>query len=233
MAMDREDFRDEVRANIRRDVEGVSNARINRWLDWSQQYLADLHTYEEMRVKDVSLNTKASDNSLDWPIRMKDLYSMTVQDGARSRKLIYVKARDFDEQVPRTATYSNNLPEWYVDYGSTFELFPIPDAIYNCPARISRYPIDFADDDAESVLLRKDALITALATTFGFWSLRELEDAAYWGSEMVPPLYNASLTGDHSGEDWSPVARGFGMGSVTLQGKWWTNPFTARSVPGF
>lgn len=229
MAMDREDFRDEVRENIRRNETGVANARINRWLNWSQDYLADLHTYEEMRVRDTSLSTTASYNQLSWPTRMKDLYSITVQDGARSRKLTYVPARRFDEIVPRTATFSENMPEWYVDYGSTFELFPIPDAIYSCPVRISRYPIDFADDNAVSVLLKKDALITAIATTFGFWSLRELEDASYWGSEMVPPLYSASLSGDHSGEDWVPVARGFGAASATVQGNWWQNPFTGRA----
>ncbi len=155
MAMDREEFRDEVRENIRRNTTGVSDARINRWLDWSQQYLCDLHTYEEMRVLDTSKSTVASNNALTWPDRMKDLYTVTAQDGARSRKLIYVLARRFDEVVPRAAIFSENLPEWYVDYGSTFELFPIPDAVYSCRIRISRYAIDFADDDAVSALLRK------------------------------------------------------------------------------
>ena len=233
MAMDREEFRDEVRENIRRNVTGVSDARINRWLDWSQQYLGDLHTYEEMRVLDTSKSTSDGDNSLTWPTRMKDLYTMTVQDGARSRKLTYVPARSFDTVVPRSASFSENLPEWYVDYGSTFELFPIPDATYNCRIRISQYAIDFANDDAVSALLRKDALITAITTTFGFWSLRELEDAAYWGAEMVPPLYEASLAGDHSGEDWTPVARGFGTQSLSVQGNWWENPFTGRATPGY
>lgn len=232
MAMDREDFRDEVRENIKRDTDGVSDARINRWINWAKDYLADLHTYEEMRVRDTSKSTTGSDNSLAWPTRMKDLYSATVQDGARSRKLIYVPARDFDRVVPRAATYTENLPEWYVDYGSSFELFPIPNTTYNVPMRISQYPIDFADDDAVCALLRKDALITAIATTFGFWTLREIEDASYWGGELVPALYEASLTGDHSAEDWVPIARGFGGAPATVTGQWWTNPFTGRSVPG-
>lgn len=231
MAMDREDFRDEVRENIRRDTDGVSAARINRWLDWAQQYLADLHTYEEMRYKDITKETTDGDNSLTWPTRMKDLHSATIIDGARSQKLTYVSARDFDTVVPRPATYSEGLPSWYVDFGSTFELFPIPDTTYPVYIRISKYPPDFADDAAVSELLRKDALISAIATTFGFWTLRELEDAAYWGKEMVGVLYQASLTGDHSAEDWVPVARGFGSGTAaSLTGQWWTNPFTGRRV---
>jgi hypothetical protein len=232
MDMTGTDFMSEVRENVKRDTNGVSDARILRWVNWAQGYLADLHTYEEMRIRDVSLSTADGDNSLAWPTRMKDLYSATVQDGARSRKLVYVLARDFDTVVPRAATYSENLPEWYVDYGSSFELFPIPDAIYNVPMRISRYPADIAAGTS-SALLRKDALLCAMSTVFGFYSLREIEDAAYWGGEIVPALYNASLTGDHSAEDWVPVARGFGVSSATLTGSWWLNPFTGRSVPGY
>ncbi len=233
MAMDREDMRDEVRANIKRTVEGVADARINRWLNWGKDYLADLHTYEEMRKSDTSKSTTASTSTISWPTRMKDLYSMVVRDGARSRKLTYVKARDFDTVVPRPDTHGTGLPSWYVDYGSTFELFKVPDDTYSLVIRMSQYPSDFADDAAVSDLLRKDALIVAVATVFGFWSLRELEDAAYWGSQLVPPLYEASLTGDHSGEDWVPIARGFGGGAVApITGQWWLNPFTGRQVSG-
>ena len=233
MAMNREDIREEVRANIKRTVTGVSNARIHNWINWAQGYLCDLHTWEEMHSKDTSLATADGNNSVSWPTRMKDLYSVTVQDGARSRKLVYVNARDFDTVVPRPATYTEDLPSWYVDYHSTFELFPIPDAIYSLVIRCSVYAIDFANDAAVSALLRKDALLCGIATVFGFWSLRELEDAAYWGTQVVPPLYEASLTGDHSGEDWTPVARGFSTQQSTVQGEWWTNPFVGRNVPGY
>jgi len=228
MAMDREDMRDEVRENIKRTVDGVSDTRINRWLNWGQGYLADLHTYEEMRSNDTSKACTADSVSVTWPTRMKDLYSVTVQDGARSRKLIYVHARDFDRIVPRPATYTTGLPNWYVDYGSTFELFNIPDDTYSLVIRASIFPIDFADDDAESSLLRKDALICAIATVFGFWTLREIEDATYWGQQVVPPLYEASLTSDHSGEDWVPIARGFTTQQPVLAGEWWTSPFAGR-----
>lgn len=231
--MDREALRDEVRANIKRTVDGVSAARINTWLNWAQGYLADLHTYEEMRSNDTSKSTTESSVSVTWPTRMKDLYSMKVQDGARSRKLIYVPARSFDTVIPRPATYTEGLPSWYVDYGSTFEVFQIPDADYDLVIRCSTYPADFAADATESSLLRKDALICAIATVFGFWTLREIEDAAYWGQQVVPPLYEASLTSDHSGEDWVPIARGFRAAAPTLQGNWWSNPFTGRSVPGY
>jgi len=230
--MDREDLRDEVRSNIKRTTDGVANTRINTWLNWAQGYLADLHTYEEMHSNDTSKTCTESSVVVAWPTRMKDLYSVTVQDGSRSRKLIYVHPRDFDRVVPRPATYTEGLPNWYVDYASTFEVFNIPDDDYDLVIRCSVYPIDFADDDAESTLLRKDALLCAMATVFGFWSLREIEDATYWGQTVVPPLYNASLTSDHSSEDWVPIARGFTAQPSTLTGEWWKSPFAGRSVPG-
>ncbi len=234
MAMDREEMRDEVRFNIKRTTTAYPDAKINFRLNWGQDYLADLHTYEEMRVGDTSKATVANDASVAWPTRMKDLYSMVVRDGARSQKLIYVIAREFDTKVPRPLTYSTGLPSHYVDYGTTFELFKVPDAIYSLIIRCSQYPIDFASDAAESALLRKDALIIAVATVFSFWSLRELEDASYWARELVAPLYEASLTSDHSAEDWTPIARGFSTRpGATIQGEWWKNPFTGRAVPGY
>ena len=232
MAMDSEDSRSEVRENIKRTTEGVSPARINRWLNWAKDYVADLHTYEEMRKK-YTTQTVASQVSYGFPTRMKDIYSMTFQDGASSRKLTYVPGRQFDRVVPRPEVVSTGRSQWYVDYGVNFELYRIPDTAYRLNLRCSIYPADFADDDATCDLLRKDALICAIATTFGFWSLRELEDATYWGQQVVPPLYEASLTSDHSGEDWQPIARGFTAHAPTLAGNWWTNPFTGRNVPGY
>ena len=231
MAMDREALRDEVRANIKRTTSGVANTRINQWLDWGQTYVADLHTYEEMRKK-YTASTADGTKLYTFPSEMKDIYTLTVQDGASSQALIYVPARHFDNIVPRSEQTSENRPRWYVDYGASFECYPIPDAVYTLNMRCSIYPSDFSADTSESTLLRKDALIAALATTFGFWSLREIEDATYWGSQIVPFLYKASLSSDHSGEDWKPVARGFDSrsGGTGLVGEYWTSPFVGRRL---
>lgn len=230
MAMTREDMRDEVRENIKRTVSGVSAARIDRWLDWGKDYIADLHTYEEMR-ETFTASTVANQDNYGFPTRMKDIYSLVLRDGASSRKLIYTTARNFDEKIPRPLTHSTGKPDYYIDYGVNFELFRVPDTTYPLILRCSLYPADFATDASTCDLVRKDALICAIATVFGFWTLRELEDATYWGSQMVPSLYEASLTSDHSAEDWTPIARGFGQShAVTLSGQWWTNPFTGRGV---
>ena len=233
MALTRTQMVEEVRFNIKRKVTGYTNERIQIRLNWAQDYLADLHVYEEMRKVYVG-ETTADQLRYGFPTRMKDIYSMTLQDGASSRPLTYVNPRHFDRSVPRPETASTGRSSWYVDYGVNFEVYRIPNAAYALNLRCSIYPADFSSDSSEATLTRKDNLIIAIATVFCLCQLRELEDAAYWGAEMVPPLFDASLTSDHSAEDWKPVARGFTTGVyTTLQGSWWLNPFTGRSVPGY
>jgi len=234
MAMDLENIYDEVRENIKRTEDAVSNARIIRWINWAQGYLADLHTYEEMR-EIYSGSTIDGTARYGFPTGMKDVYSMTLQDGASSRILEYINPRHFDNNIPRPATYAEGKSDAYVDYGTNFQLFPIPDDAYSLILRCSIYPTDFetdgTDDAEEMTLLRKDALIVAMTTTFGFWMLKEIDDAAYWGANLVPSLFDASLATDHSAEDWKPIARGFiahATKVAPLTGQWWTNPFTGR-----
>jgi len=232
MAMTTADFQDEVRENIKRDSTGVSDARILRWVNWSKDYLADLHTYEEMR-EIYDGETVADQKRYGFSTRMKDIYDITIQDGARSNKLTYVPARSMDTMIPRTEVWGTGFPDWYVDYGINFELYRTPDDAYDMVLRCSLYPIDLSASTDECVLLRKDALICAIATTFGFYALREIEDAAYWGSVIVPVLFEASLKSDQSAEDWTPVVRGFGDSASNggqLTGQWWTNPFAGRRV---
>jgi len=230
MAMTRAEMRPEVRFNIKRKISGFTDAQIDTRLNWSQDYISDLHTYEEMR-ESYTGDTVDGQKKYGFPARMKDIYSMTFQDGANSTKLTYVYARNFDTQVPRPLTIGTGKSSVYVDYGVNFELYKIPDNTYSLVLRASIYPIDFASDSSVSTLLRKDNLIVSIATVFCLQTLRELEDAAYWGGQMVPPLYEASLTSDHSGEDWTPVARGFGDGGkAVISGEWWLNPFTGRRV---
>jgi len=160
---------------------------------------------------------------------MKDIYSITIQDGSNSRKLIYVHPMNFDSMVPRPATYSEGVPHWYVDYGTQFELFKIPDDSYTGVRRYSQYPSPLTADPQASDLTNKDALIVAGATAFGFWAIREIEDAEYWNNVVYKTLLGEALETDHSAEDWTPIARGFSIGGTAAPiGEWWTNPFVGR-----
>ena len=210
MAMTGTQFIDEVRSNIKRTEDGVASTRIMLWVNWAQSQIADWHTYEEMgRV--LTGSTVANQKRYGFPDQMKDIMSMTLQDGASSSKLTYVYYREFDAKVPRPEQTTTGRPNWYVDFGTQFELYRIPDTVYTLNLRASIYPTDYAvsTTSTASALVRKDALITAVATMFGFLSLRELEDATYWKNEVAKPLFIASLETDHRDVDWTPIARGF------------------------
>jgi len=226
--MTRAEIRAEVRSNIKRTVDGVPDTRINMWVNWGQALIADWHSWEEMR-KIYTATTANGQKKYGFPTRMKDIYSITLQDGASSRKLVYVSPREFDTKVPRPEQTTKGRPTYYVDYGVNFELYRIPDKVYTLNLRCSVYPADLTADSAESELLRKDALIVACATMFGFLSLREIEDATYWKNEVAVPLYQSSLTSDHSAEDWLPIARGYDAGAERV-GEYWSNPLV-QSMP--
>jgi len=234
MAMTGADFIDEVRENIRRNSDGVSDTRILRWVNWAKDFIADLHTYEEMKKNYVG-STTSSQKRYGFPTNMKDIYTMTLQSGAESRKLDYVHPRTMDRAVPRFEAYTEGKPSQYVDYGANFELFLIPDDEYTLNLRCTLYPDDLTNTStawssyATCYFKRKDALISAIATVFGFYSLREVEDAAWWANNIVPELYAASLTSDHTAVDWGPKARQFTSGGALI-GNWWKNPFTGRTV---
>ena len=212
--MDRDEFVDEIRADLRRKSTALASTRIITWMNWAQEFIADWHTYEEMR-KNYTGETVDGTLRYGFPIRMKDIHSMVLDtESTESRKLTYVKARDLDRVVPRPEQNSEGKPRFYVDYGVNFELYRIPDDEYTLKLRCSVFPQEFTSSTQESDLLRKDQLICAVTTMIGFAKLKEIEYAQWWKSEMVKPLFDASITSDHSGEDWNPVMRGFSTASV-------------------
>lgn len=232
MAMNREELRDELRGNVDRTTGGVSDARLNTYINWSQQRIADQWTFEEMRRLFAGSVTDGV-SKYGFPTLMKDIFTMRVINDSDSRTLTYVPAREFDQIIPRPATYTEDTPNWYVDYGINFEVFPIPDQTYDVELRCSLYPAEMDEDTDESELLRKDKLIICGATIFALYSLKEYEEAAYWSNEIWTTLMAEAQNTDHSAEDWTPAARPFRSPAVDdvgtgTAGKYWQSPWIGR-----
>ena len=51
MAKTRYEMATQVRLNLKRDTEGIPGSIVDDWVEWSQQRIADLHTFEEMNVR--------------------------------------------------------------------------------------------------------------------------------------------------------------------------------------
>ena len=184
MAMLMSAIRDEVRENLHRKVTALTDARIEVWINWVQRRIADVYTWEEMREVWYS-NTVADQSDYGFPTRMKDIFDFVRRDGSNSIKLTYVPARHFDEMVLRPLTDGTGRPTLYVDYGTNFELYKIPDsASYVMRLRVSLFLVDMSASDS-SELLDKDHIIVSGTTAWVFMSLRELEDAGNWDRMYV------------------------------------------------
>ncbi len=209
MALTLTNMQDEIRAITRRDSTAFSDTRLNYYINWAQRWVADVHTFEEMFILDTATySTTTNLQTYSFPTRMKDIYSIRLIDGSNSLKLTYVYPRHFDDAHPYPESDTTGKPEWYVDYGTIYELYPIPDAAYHLEIRYSRFPADLSGATDVSALDNKDRLIICKASAFVLRTVRELDDAEYWEGEADRELL-AKLETDHSGEDWTPVARGF------------------------
>ncbi len=212
MGMTLQELRNEVRENIHRPAEGFSDDRVDTRLNWAQDEIGGLHTFKEMK-RVFTRDTVASQKRYGFPERMKEIVSLVLEDGTNSRKLRYYRSREADMDVPYPEDDLENIPVVWVDYGTNFELGPIPNDAYGMILRAGIFVSDFALDSDESGLLRKDSLIVAVATRLCFYALRELEDAEYWARTEVARLFVEAIGKDDSTKDWNPVARPF-----TLQG---------------
>ena len=88
---------EEVRTTLRRKIDALSDIRVNRFINWGQRRLARNYTFPEMKqYSDVTIT--ADTYRFPFPTRMKDLVSLTLQDGSMSRKLTYVLLNVFTQQ---------------------------------------------------------------------------------------------------------------------------------------
>ena len=227
--MTHSELRDEVRANVRRSTNALANSRITTWLNWAIDLIADLHTFEEMR-QIVTGSTQADYKRYSFPSSMKDIHSLKLIDGTMSRKLICVSSRHFDKNIPRPETYAKGRSTWYVDYGTLFELYKIPDKAYDLELRASFYPTHLSGD-ADTIKIGllnvsfsriADKLSCYAATAEGLDSLKEHDDAKTWWNKFYA-AYKVALQTDHSAEDWEPIAREFTSTRVAT-GEYWNNP---------
>ena len=221
---------EEVRPTLRRKVDALADARVKRFINWGQRRLARNHTFREM--KQYSDVTIAEDTyRFAWPPRMKNLVSLTVQDGANSRKLTYVYHREFDRIVPRPEEITTGRPVWFVDYGVEYEILPIPDADYTGTLRFSQYPIDYDLDTDTSSFVERDQIIVAAACAHGFGTLQEYSDSAAWNA-IYKALRDEAIAEEVPEPDWLPIARGFSTGYTPPGYASHENPFYRRGHRG-
>lgn len=195
------------------------------WLNRIMYRISRQHDFPEL-LKKYSSATVDGTKNYSFPTNYKTIFDLTVIDGYSSVKLALVLPEHFDKRIPYPEQYTERLPRWYVPYGDSFDLYPIPDDAYTLYCRCVLWPtIITATSDLVSFTPDKDDILVAGMTKEGFAYLQMYEDAAYWTKEYATLLQEA-IALDRKLPDWYPVAQGFDSGySTTFIGEYWNDPF--------
>lgn len=186
------------------------------------------HDFREHR-KIYSASTTINVKNYALPTSWKTIYDLRLIDGTSSRKLEHLQGQSFDEQVTYPEAQSTGRPNWYVPYGNSFDLYPIPVASYVMYIKCTIWPTKITattetvtyDDD-------KDDLLVYGMTEELFQLLQMYEDSAVWSSKFGTALGEA-IDVDGKYPDWNPVGQGFGFSQHRYVGDPWIDPFCRRN----
>ena len=233
MALSRLNMANEVLDNLGRSSAGQTrsgttlSAMVIRWLDRAQVRIT---RRAELLFKIATASTTASQLTYAFPSNVKTVFSIRLEDGTNSRKLIPVMPWEFDYLVPRPASNTTGRPDFYVPYkaSNTFELFRIPDATYTMRLRYSIWPTALTTDsqttDFQAAGIDTDDVMIYFATEEGFNWLQEFVDAKVWMNRANDRLKEIIESEEHW-PDWEPVSRGFDSTHSRILGEYHKDPF--------
>lgn len=217
-----DELKDELRAALggRTDLD----SRLGRFLNLAQQRLARIHDFDEMEVLSKSqlvYNNVDEDRFLQMPT-LREIYSITLIDGANSRKLIGKTPQWMDRLMPKPEYWARDIPVVYTIWGSYLEFWPLPKQTYDIRVRWTTWPIDLTDSTQKSQFNNKDDVILELAQSRVYYSLGKEEDGAKheaiakmllgeaWSQDrarpdinIVPAPADDQVTGIGTNEPWN------------------------------
>ena len=242
MALTRLQMATEVLDNLARSPTGQTrsgtalSSRVVTWLNRAQTRIARRY---DMLYDSDTLSTVASTSQYDFPSGLSAMLSMRLQDGLASWKLTCLMPWEFDRVIANPSAESENKPRFYIPnkYDGTFDLFPVPDAVYSIARRFTVAPTELTADDQTTdyaaVGIDLDDAIVWLATAEGYAWMQEMNDAKYWekrGFEEAREIWR-SVRGTFP--DWTPVAKPFRTGGPaqgTYTGNMYDNPMVIRDL---
>lgn len=225
------ELQDEVRSGMGGRVD--LNTRLTRFLNLAQQRLARMHDFDEMETTStVSLSNTgaATDGDITLPT-LRELHSIRVEDGSRSRKLVQKSPRWWDKMLPMPDYHSRDIPSIYTIWNNTVFVFPLPEKSYTNLVRLrwTKWPTALSVGATPSEFREKDELLIELAISYAYRSLGNPEEAAKHEA-IVRRLFNEADTIDRDKPDLEQVGDA-SQGSQTAPQDYWRDPFV-RSVDG-
>lgn len=176
----------EIKTEIKTSLGNRSDldSRLSNIVDLSQLRIARLHDFDELRMK-TSVNTAVTsdpeaDKVISFPTlantRIRKIYSLRRMSTGVDMpgKLRRVSSRKWDKVIPEPEYYARGRPTHYSWYANNeFELWRVPDAVYELVIRLSRWPYQVATTGEGSPidLENVDDLVINLSLSYSFHSL--------------------------------------------------------------
>ncbi len=168
--------------------------------------------------------TISGTKNYSFPVKYNEIITIRVIDGTSSHKLTLVLPHEFDKKIPYPEGESQGRPQFYIPRGNSFDLFPIPDAVYTLQCHVNILPTTILTiTDLIDFEPTKDELIVAGMTYRGFRFIQMYEDATAWKTEYRD-MFLSAVEMNEAMPDWEPMGRGFDTNKV-ISGDYWKKPF--------
>lgn len=225
------DLQAEVRSGLgnRTDLD----ARLPRAINLAQQRLARIHDFDEMEVISTTVVTNTSsdnDKYLSLPFK-REVYSIVLLNNENSRKLIQRTPQFWDRRLPMPEYWARDIPQDYIIWGNTVEIWPLPDQSYTIRMRWSQWPTPLVNPNDVSMFVNKDELLIAFALLYINNSLGKIDEAMKYAT-IIRSLLTESTQLDDTKPDLNilpsasdaQVIQDGGLGSTP-----WLDPFVRRT----
>lgn len=219
------ELKTEVRAALggRRDLD----ARLTVIINLAQMRLARIHDFDEMEIISTSTiqNTGSTNDKYLILPNKREVYSVVILNGAKSRKLTQRTAQYWDRHIPMPEYFSRNIPSDYMIWGSTVEIWPLPDATYTIRIRWTKWPTALSADTDVSEFENKDDVLIMLSVSYALRSLGKGDEADAAEGNAIRMLGEGTRMDDsHPDINITPGE----SDSQVLSGSvhdYWANPF--------
>lgn len=168
------------------------NARLGNRTDLSSRSLLFLNdAYYELTMAprfsfyelDLAASTTTIADTSSYSLPDDFWFVLDLTDATNSRKLHRGHWQEFDR-----STSTSGQPTRYARFGATFQLDPIPDAVYTLTLRYRKRPAELVAGNATLLGREWDEPLIVLATIKGFEALQNREKAATQRALLEPLL---------------------------------------------
>src|SRR3990167_443986 len=211
------------------------NTKGIEWLNSTMLFMSRKHDFIECKSTSSGVTgtsvTVANTKTYTFPSGWKSIYDVILLDGTNYRKLRMKLWPKYVRETPYPAGDSTGTPVYYSPYTNSFDVNPVPDAVYTMPIHYAIWPTTITVITASCIYeTDKDDVLVSGMTYKGFMYLQQYTDAAAWKMEFKSLLDDA-IADDRELPDWSPVAEAFNAsGGDIILGDYWLSPW-CRSVP--